>query len=814
MSRAAVIERVMAGDLALVSIGGVVDEAFEGFGDLQGVRAVVVDVGEVQRITSFGVRQWIRALERLPKTLEQLYLLSCPTFFIDQLNMVLNFGGSARLLTFAAPFTCKSCGAESNELIDVTTERMPPTAVRRCVACGGMLECDEPASFFAFVEKYGATSLDPQVASLLAREGRYNPAERAAEKPPRLIKLVHGNVTYFRIVGVVGSMFRARPLLVGVEGEVAIDLADLERFDADGILEWRKLIRTLGNQVDAITLVDVPEASLAIATEALAIGPIAIFSVFVRYTCDECRRVTSTSEPLRSTSLADGTCPTCGGHTRTVLRGDALQPLRAKSAAIPADSRSVIERRAELLSRAMTDANVAVARSPVELTPNDTILGKYKIVRRLSAGGMAEVFLATQMGIGGFEKPVAIKRIQRKRLDARQQAIELFLNEAKIAGQLAHPNIAQVIDVAESGGALYIAMDYIHGRDLRKLVGQMQRMHRELPVAVACHIVHEVALALDYAFYSKDMAGKRMRVVHRDVTPHNIVIGYDGTVKLVDFGVAMSSVTEHAEPMIVGKWSYMSPEITLNEVIDHRSDLFSLGVVFYLLLTGSLPFPGANPREIVQAIRAGHYPPIARPIPPELAALVQHMLASQPDARPQRGKHVAAELAAIARAHAWSGDQAILAQLVNELMPVDGPVRITDSMEPVELVRAAPVMSSLAASHHDGETSSRTIPADISETLRPERTFEPLFESNLVEPTFSPAHIYTAPVPPVAPPPTVTAPGEVPRGTPLPVPTRNAAQFAIVTAPAPAAPRTYWGVVVAAGIAIGVLLYIIWRIAG
>ncbi|HEY0255014.1 MAG TPA: serine/threonine-protein kinase, partial [Kofleriaceae bacterium] len=452
------------------------------------------------------------------------------------------------------------------------------------------------------------------------------------------------------------------------------------------------------------------------------------------YTCVECGRSAPVSLAL-SAKPRDRTCSTCGGTTRASLSGDRLEPIRATSAKIARESATLIERRDELLSRALTDANVAHAgdNATVEISTDDTILGKYKIVRRLSAGGMAEVYLANQIGIGGFEKPVALKRIQRKQLESRHQAIELFLNEAKIAGRLTHPNIAQVLDVGEAAGALYIAMDYVHGRDLRKIIRRLSRTGSTLPIGTTCYVVQEVAKALDYAYMSKDMAGKRLHVVHRDVTPHNIVLGYDGTVKLVDFGVAMSAVTEHAEPMIVGKWSYMSPETTLNEAIDHRSDLFSLGVILYLLLAGDMPFSGTEPREIVKNIRAGTYARLPAFVPDRLAALVDRMLAPLPEQRPQRGRIVVDELAAMLQLFGNEASPTVVASLLAELLPDDEAGRTTSG--PHELVRALsgrsmttidqpPEYEVLGPAHGDGETSSRTVPADISETLKPARVPE------------------------------------------------------------------------------------------
>src|ERR1041384_6716325 len=265
MSRpSAVVELVTVGEAALVSVSGLVDERFMGFGDVGASKTVVINVSGMTRMTSFGVRQWLKGMDALPKTITDLYLLGCPTFFVDQLNMVLNFGGASKILTVVAPHTCPSCGVESGELIDVLAERasLAKGALpdKECARCGGKLEFDEtPESYFAFVAKYQATSIQPAAVQLLASQNLYTSSDVTAEKPPRIIKLVHGSVTYFRIIGTIGSMFRARPFLVGAEGEVVIDLADVDRFDTGGLKEWRRLAQKQGRPVPTETLVDVGE---------------------------------------------------------------------------------------------------------------------------------------------------------------------------------------------------------------------------------------------------------------------------------------------------------------------------------------------------------------------------------------------------------------------------------------------------------------------------------------------------------------------------------------------------------------------------
>ena len=689
------VEVQTMGEVALVNVHGLVDEHFQGFGLFgDGTKSLVLNVSGMTRMTSFGVRQWLKGMDAIPKTVTDLYLLGCPTFFVDQLNMVLNFGGAAQILTVVAPYTCPSCGVESGETIDVLAERAGlakgGTPDKECSRCGGRLEFDEtPESYFSFVSKYAALSLQPAVAQVLAAQHLYTAVDLGTEKPPRIIKLVHGVVTYFRIIGNVGSMFRARPFLVGAEGEVVIDLAEVGQFDALGQNEWRRLLKTLTSQVPAVTIVDIDESFLAVAGDSIAIARnIAIWSARIPYVCDDCSRQSAHSFVLDGASFPfkfdEHVCSTCGGSMRSVLDAERLAPVQKASNSPPAASAKVIRQREEILSRALTDANVAQAGdgATAQLAADDTILGKYKIVRRLSQGGMAEVFLAKQVGIGGFEKPVALKRIQRQLLETRHLAIDMFLNEAKIAGRLMHPNIVQVLDVGEVGGALYLAMEFVRGKDLRDVIKEMRNQRIMMPLGEACMVVREVAQALHHAYWSTDMAGNRLSVVHRDVSPHNIIISFDGAVKLLDFGVAMSAVTEQNETMVVGKSMYMSPEHTTNHNVDHRSDLFSLGVVLYLMCTGAMPFASAEPRELFRKIRSGSFAPpqsIVPDLPPELAALITRMLQPDPEQRPQTGRDVVAALAEIAQNSGFQISPSTIAQFIGDLFPAE-----RDESAPIE----------------------------------------------------------------------------------------------------------------------------------
>ena len=688
----AAVEVVTAGDVTLLNIVGLVDERFKGFGTVASAKTLVINVSGITRMTSFGVRQWLNAMDSLHKTFSELLLLGCPTFFVDQLNMVLNFGGAARVLTVVAPYTCPSCGVESGEAIDVLAERgnlanggIPE---KECSRCGGKLEFDEtPESYFSFVGKYAATSIQPATAQLLAQHGLYTSAETGAEKPPRIIKVVEGSVTYFLIIGRIGSMFRARPFLVGAEGEVVIDLAEVEGFDPAGQKEWRRLVKNLSGQDIVVTLVDVKEQFFVAVGDTFAMPNIKIETLVVPYVCIACQRRSQQSKSLRGKRwpphFEDGVCTTCGGVTRHEVAGATLVHLKKAHTDTPAASAQVIENRTELLAREMNDATTSQSNeTPGPLTQTDSILGKYKIVRRLPSAGVAEVFIAKQVGIGGFEKPVVLKKLQHSLLEQRQRQVELFLNEVKLAGRLTHPNIVQILDVGEVGGALYLAMEYVNGKNLRDVITRLEETSSVMPVAEACYVAREVAQALDHAYWSTDMRGQRLGVVHGDVSPHNIMLSYDGTVKLLDFGVALS-LSEHADA------NYTAPEIATMSVVDHRSDLFSIGALLYQLCSGTKAFSGSSYKDIVKKIKAGKYRPLheVAAVPAKLSSLVASLLAPTIEERPQRGQEVVAELTEIGRRSSLESSGSNIAKFLTQLYPEESA---SEHAPPTSQLRSEP----------------------------------------------------------------------------------------------------------------------------
>jgi serine/threonine-protein kinase len=234
--------------------------------------------------------------------------------------------------------------------------------------------------------------------------------------------------------------------------------------------------------------------------------------------------------------------------------------------------------------------------------------GKYILVDKISSGGMADVYRAKVVGIRGFTKTVAIKRIHPHLLE-RKRFLRMFTDEAKIASRLVHPNIVQIYDLGEADGTPYIAMEYVPGRDLFRVLQRLGSLDRRCPWRLATRIVHEVCTGLHFAHDFRSPDGQPQEIVHRDVSPRNIIITYNGEVKLTDFGVARArDREEHTEHGIIkGKVRYLSPEAAYAKEVDRRSDLFSLGIVFGEMLLMAPLRTGDNEMAMLLDIRKGEF---------------------------------------------------------------------------------------------------------------------------------------------------------------------------------------------------------------
>lgn len=271
--------------------------------------------------------------------------------------------------------------------------------------------------------------------------------------------------------------------------------------------------------------------------------------------------------------------------------------------------------------------------------------GRYQMVRRIGQGGMAEVYLAEMVGLGGFRKKVAIKRLL-PHYAQNERFVTMLEDEARIAAAIRHPNVAEVLDFGSVDGQHFIAMEYIDGVDLATVLRSFRLRDSLLPLPAALYIAKCVAEGLHAAHGLRDPQGKPQEVIHRDVSPHNILVSYEGAVKLIDFGVAKAAnnSTKTRSGVIKGKLQYMSPEQAQAQALDARADIFSLGMTLYKMLTGRLPFTGQNEYQVYdQILRKKPVPPrrLMAEIPERVDAIVLKALRKNRGRRFQTGQEMA-----------------------------------------------------------------------------------------------------------------------------------------------------------------------------
>ncbi|WP_257459053.1 serine/threonine protein kinase [Archangium lipolyticum] len=300
-------------------------------------------------------------------------------------------------------------------------------------------------------------------------------------------------------------------------------------------------------------------------------------------------------------------------------------------------------------------------------------IGKYEIVTRLSMGGMAELFLAFTAGPGGFRKFVALKQILPD-VQKDDQFVKMFLDEARITASLAHANIGQVFDLGDQDGELYLAMEFLAGQNLEQILVASSKQQRPLPLGFSARAVRDACLGLHYAHSYTDPSGKPRPVVHRDVSPKNIMVTFDGNVKVIDFGIAKAKgrLGRTQVGMVKGTTGYMSPEqVRGSEQLDGRSDLFCVGVILHEMLCGRRLFSGAHEAEVMMKIADAEVtsPSSINPrIPEALAQVVMRALAREPADRFASGREMARAIEAACGAELFHEEQlaAVMRQLFED----------------------------------------------------------------------------------------------------------------------------------------------------
>ena len=296
---------------------------------------------------------------------------------------------------------------------------------------------------------------------------------------------------------------------------------------------------------------------------------------------------------------------------------------------------------------------------------------RYRIIDKIDAGGMAEIYRGVAISIEGFEKPVAIKRILPS-LCQDKKFVTMFLDEARLSMSLNQANVVQIYDIGQVDDTYFIAMEYVDGGNLRRMMQRALDQGRPIPVPIACFLIAELARALAYAHEKTGPDGKSLGIVHRDVSPPNVLVSRQGEVKLTDFGLARAASNVHVSDagVVKGKFSYLSPEVVDGKLADPRADIYSAGIILWELLCARKLFAGKTDLETVDLVKAGEVPKpssLRRDVDAELDAVVLRALAKNPKRRYQSARELEQELATYLFKHNLRVTQADLAGFLHSL---------------------------------------------------------------------------------------------------------------------------------------------------
>ena len=678
------IERSRTRGGSLVSIKGHIDETFQIDELASGTYGIlVVNLDGVQRITSFGIREWITALQRLRA--DYYCFINCPPSIVAQLNLVSGFSGKGEVISFHAPYLCRQCNTTASKLLDlrradhqqvVASLEPPPLS---CPSCGEEAEFDDlPELYFQYFRS--APLPNPPALATLIIDGRDTGHTFNIEKH------IADTVTALWLSGAMSRAPYFKHLAEGLQGDVVVVTADLDSVTDDGL---RGFISFLCAPGLSSYLARVPPVLISsLADSQASLGEARIVSVLLPCDCSYCHRdivVEVGDKALRD--LADGQaidvyCPHCA-HAATPapspqwLAAAASLPMTTPPASI-----------AEyLVERPHGPSGAARADSQPEVNP---LTGRYKILKRLGSGGMGDVFLARRIGPAGFEKLVVIKRIRTDRVEDGE-ALGSFLEEARLSARLSHPNIVQIFDLGTVDDEYFLSMEYVDGLDLRTIFTINDRLSLTIPIPICCRIISDLCQALHAAHNHRDDAGKRHPIIHRDVSPGNVLISLDGVAKLTDFGIAKAgdSQNETKSGVIKGTMRYIPPEVLRGprgKTLHPRIDVYGAGVLLYECLTGRALFSGDGWVHTLRAILRQATPKLGQEragVSAALERVFERAVARDPVQRYQQSQDFQRDLEAAAAELGPAVTNSQLSEWVRGLLERRDELRLGDGSDAV-----------------------------------------------------------------------------------------------------------------------------------
>lgn len=625
-----------------ISLSGQIDSEIEP-GPILELEAdhLVFDLEQVDRITSFGIGEWVALMEEI----ETGYLgfVGCRPPLVVQFNMVYNFGGDGEIITLFFPYRCAKCGQNFSEHVDLRDRYAQVSSFEvdshPCPECGAEADFDGiPQTYLEYVNRQGKpTPPEPVEQMLDGGGGRDSQKSEEGEQPFRVKKEIVDELTVLWPSGELDSDVRLDRFAAGLEDPVLIVCSELTRIEPetfrqlDECLEGHPGLARVQSKLLA-ELYDEPELRERVEPVTMV-------------TEVECQQCGWQSEA--EVALATLVDPDRADKPQGCLEcfGDVHAKVSEKDRAFfrefepPEISPTV----ARYLTHCKEGPESRVQRGDFERVVGSSF-GPYELEKKIGAGGMAEIYLAKRQGAGGFERNVVIKRLLLEK-SASPNLIRSFKREAELAAQLTHPNIVQVTDFGRTNHFYYIAMEYVDGPDLDEVLGLVDEIGERMPIKFAVFVTARIAEALHTAHTLEDESGNQTPVVHRDVSPDNILISSHGNPQLADFGVAQlaTELQQKQNQPVRGKASFLSPEALQPDLgpVDGRSDIFSLGTVLYQALTGEAPFEREGRDQTLKAILLDAPPvPSARraDVPERLDTIVKQSLAKKPDERFQSAR--------------------------------------------------------------------------------------------------------------------------------------------------------------------------------